>query len=124
MVEVAYDPALSQTFAHICDRDIPELPIVAVPQNNTTMSPFNTEYEATVVGENLLDWNPVWRWMLSNTTIKIGGTGLIHIEKIDHLKTNRRIDAVVTSSIAHGRLQAHLRQAPTVEYIPFEEYTY
>lgn len=123
--EIAYDPALSGTFVHLCDEHIPDADIVAVPQNNTTMSPFNVAYEEDVVGEKVLDHNPVWRWMLSNTTIRIGPTGMIYIEKVEDRKTSRRIDAVVTSVISHGRLQALLRDsAKEIPYIPLDQYVY
>lgn len=124
ILEVAYDPALSSSFLYLCEEKIPELDIVAIPQNNTTMGPFNAAYEESVVGERVACTNPVWRWMLSNTTIRTGGTGLISLDKVEDRKTNRRIDAVVTSVIAHGRLVAYGREGKEIEYVPLENFSY
>ena len=121
--EVAYDPALSNYFVSLCDKDIPELNIVSTPPNRLTMGPFNVDYEEMVVSEKLCDNNPVWRWMLSNCTIQVGSTGLVHLEKIEDRKTSRRIDVVVTSSIAHGRLQNHLR-SNQIQEVDLSQYVY
>lgn len=110
VLEVAYDPARSQVFTHLAEGKLPDLNIVAVPQQNSTMGPFNVEWEAMIVGERLCDKNPVFRWMLSNATIVIGGTGLIHVDKIDERKSSKRIDAVITSVIAYNRLLEYTRQ--------------
>jgi len=124
IIEAVYDPALSGILEHLVEEQIPELHLTKFVQKPIYMAPLTTEYETILVGEKLCDCNPAWRWMLSNATIQVGGTGLVYIDKIDDRKSSRRIDCVITSIMALGRLQQYIRDNTVTEYIPLSEYTY
>lgn len=124
IVEVGFDRALSASLLQIADTELPELRLVEIPQTNSVMGPFNVEYEAMVVEEKLCDANPVWRWMLSNATIQVGATGLIHLDKIEDRKSSRRIDCVVTSVMAYNRLKEYRKNAVVIEQISLDAYSY
>lgn len=102
--EIAFDP-YNSTFLITELQDYIDL--VEVLQSMKNISPMAKDWEASIINSEIVDDNPVMRWMVSNAKVQSDINGNIKPIK-DAASTNscKRIDAVLTSLMAHGRIKA------------------
>ena len=103
LLEIAYDEYLS---GGLEDKFRNLATMIPVAQGNKLSVPI-AEWEKAILDNEIIDNNPVMRWMVSNAEVKVGPTGLIQIVKPESRKRSRRIDGVITSIMAHSRLKVH-----------------
>jgi phage terminase large subunit-like protein len=85
------------------------------PQNYKNMSSPSKDWEASILRKEIIDANPVMRWMVGCAGIYIDPNGNIKPVKSSHdPSSSQRIDGVVTSIMAMARLKA-LMQGGEVE---------
>lgn len=100
--EVAYDPYNSSTL--ITEME-PYCDLVEVLQSMKNISPMAKDWEASVINGEIVDNNPVMKWMVSCASVYKDSNG--NIKPIKEKGSNgNRIDAVITSLMAHGRCKA------------------
>lgn len=100
--ELLYDPYNSTSLINELQEDFN---MVEVAQNLKNLSPMSKSFEEQVRNGNIIDDNPVMKWMISNAQIYQDANGNIKVQKIDERKNNLRIDAVITSIMAVGRIK-------------------
>lgn len=104
--EIAFDPYNAATLM----KEIgPLVDLIEYPQNMKHMSPASKNWEAAIMSQQIIDDNPVMKWMVSNCAIYTDANGNIKPRK-DTRDNNspKRIDGVVTSVMAHSRLKTLL----------------
>jgi len=104
LTELAYDSYMS---GGLEDKFSELITMVPVPQG-TKLSVPAKDWEAAILSGELIDDNPVMRWMVSNAEVRYGATGLMQIVKPETNKNSKRIDGVITSIMAHTRLLANV----------------
>lgn len=100
--EIAFDPYNSVTLM----KEIgPLVDLVEYPQSMKHMSPSSKNWEASIMKGEIIDNNPVMKWMVSNTSIYTDANGNIKPQK-DSKDGNspKRIDGVITSIMAYSRV--------------------
>ncbi len=106
--EIAYDPYNAATLI----KEIgPLIDLVEFPQHMKYMSPVAKEWEAAVMNSEIIDNNPVMKWMVSNTAIYKDPNENIKPKKDSTDPTSpKRIDGVITSIMAFGRVKSIVDQ--------------
>jgi phage terminase large subunit-like protein len=106
--EIAYDPYNAATLI----KEIgPLVDLVEFPQHMKNMSPVAKEWEAAVMNTEVIDSNPVMKWMVSNTAIYKDPNENIKPKKDStDLSSPKRIDGVITSIMAFGRVKSYVDQ--------------
>lgn len=101
--EVLYDPYNASTL----EAEIgPLVDLVEVKQNMKNMSPFAKDWEAAVINSEIVDDNPVMKWMVSNASVYRDPNGNIKpIKDSPDPSSPKRIDAVITSVMCFGRMK-------------------
>jgi phage terminase large subunit-like protein len=101
--EIAFDPYNAVTLM----KEIgPLVDLVEYPQNMKSMSPASKSWEASVMGGDIIDDNPVMKWMVSNCSIYTDANGNIKPRKDSADNSSpKRIDGVVTSIMSYWRLK-------------------
>lgn len=106
--EIAYDPYNSVSLINEIG---PYIDLVEVAQNMKNISPMSKDWEGAVVNGDIVDDNPVMKWMVSNCKIKTDLDGNIKpIKDAASNTSSKRIDCVITSLMAHGRIKALLEE--------------
>jgi phage terminase large subunit-like protein len=106
--EIAFDPYNSATLI----KEIgPLVDLIEYPQSMKHMSPASKNWEASIMGGEIIDNNPVMKWMVSNCAIYTDANGNIKPKK-DSRDNNspKRIDGVVTSIMAYSRVRFLLEE--------------
>lgn len=102
--EIAYDRNLSSLIiAPLAD----SFNMVEFNQGIAYMSEPSKAWEKAVIEGNIIDNNPVMRWMVSCATVKTDPNDNIKVVKPQFTKTGKRIDGVITSIMANNRLDVH-----------------
>lgn len=101
---IAYDPWNAQEISRKLDNE--GVPIFRFEQNFRRMSPALKLWESAITAGEIIDNNPVMRWMVSCAAVKRDDKENIQLKKdaAGH-DTEKRIDGVVTSVIAHQMLR-------------------
>lgn len=93
--------------------------MIGFGQGFASMSAPSKDLERMILGQQLQhDGNPVLRWMASNATIEQDAAGNIKPAKN---KSNEKIDGIVATINALGRLNVHLGES---QYHNLEEFTF
>lgn len=103
--EIAYDRNLADFLIQDLQADFI---CVEFSQSITGMSEPSKAWESAIVGNRIIDNNPVMEWMVSCATVKPDANGNIKPIKPDANKTTKRIDGVITSIMANNRLEVAL----------------
>lgn len=102
--EIAYDPYNAVTLINEIG---PYVDLVEVAQNMKNISPMAKDWEAAIINREIVDDNPVMRWMVSNAKISSDINGNIKpIKDAASSSSTKRIDCVITSLMCHGRIKA------------------
>ncbi len=115
--EIAYDRNLSSL---IIEPLASSFNMVEFNQGIAYMSEPSKAWEKAVSDGQIIDNNPVMRWMVSCATIRTDANDNIKVVKPQFTKTSKRIDGVITSIMANNRLDIAIserawRQSATVE---------
>lgn len=98
-----YDPAKAKEFVMNYETKTTIMPF---RQNAANMSPAAKAWEKAIVDGQILDDNPVMRWMVSNAINKAHpDSGAYFITKSQTAKSRKRIDGVITSLMAYSVLR-------------------
>ena len=102
--EIAYDP---YNAVSLMNEIGPYVDLVEVAQNMKNISPMSKDWEASIINGDIIDDNPVMKWMVSNAKVKTDLDGNIKpIKDSASTSSSKRIDCVITSLMAHGRIKA------------------
>lgn len=101
--EILYDPYNAAT---LMTEIGPLVDLVEVNQNMKNMSPMAKDWEAAVINAEIVDGNPVMKWMVSNAAVYRDPNGNIKpIKEGGDASSSKRIDAVITSVMCLGRIR-------------------
>ena len=100
--EIAYDRNLSELLIEPLS-DL--FTMVDYNQSITAMSEPSKSWEVAVSKGEIIDNDPVMAWMVSCATTREDANGNMKIVKPDSNKSSKRIDMVITSVMAHDRLE-------------------
>lgn len=78
--------------------------LVEVPQSIKNLSPFVKRFEEEIYKGNIVDDNPLMRWEMSNAEVYRDPNDNLKIIKPDSRSSGKRIDNVITSLMAVGRI--------------------
>lgn len=105
--EVCFDPYNSATLINEIG---PLVDLIEVNQSMKNLSPMSKDWEASVINNEIVDNNPVMKWMVSCCSIYVDPNGNIKPVKNNGPKSTDRIDGVITSIMAHGRIKELLKE--------------
>ena len=105
--EVCFDPYNAGTLINEIG---PLVDLIQVNQNMKNMSPMSKDWEASVINKEIVDNNPVMKWMVSCCAVYVDANGNIKPVKNHGAASSDRIDGVITSIMSHGRLKEHLKE--------------
>lgn len=114
-LSIGYDVAHGMKFLRRMNEEAPNHPLVPFAQNWKKICPANRHFLDLIYQKKLIDNNPVMRWMVGCVKINIDRLGNVYFEKANYRQSNLRIDAVDTSVMALGLLDAALEDAPPAE---------
>ena len=103
--EILFDP---WNAGQLVDELGPYAELVEIRQSMKDISPFAKDYEAAVTSGEIVDGNPVMRWMVSNCDIYTDANGNIKPVKHGGKASPKHIDGVITSLMAMGRIKSLL----------------
>jgi phage terminase large subunit-like protein len=106
VLAIAYDPAKAKEFEQAFSA---RATIVPFAQKSANISPAAKAWEKAIVEGQIIDDNPVLRWMLSCAINKANpDSGSYFITKSPVAKARKRIDGVITSLMGFAVLQAQV----------------
>jgi phage terminase large subunit-like protein len=106
VLAITYDPAKAKEFEQAFAS---RATIVPFPQKSQFISPAAKAWEKAIVENQIIDDDPVIRWMLSCAINKANSdSGSYFITKSAVAKGRKRIDGVITSLMAFSVLQAQM----------------
>lgn len=82
--------------------------LIEVPQNLKNMSPFIKRFEEECYKGTIVDNNPLMQWQMSHAEVYRDPNENLKLQKPDSRASGKRIDNVVTSVMALGRIGALL----------------
>ena len=100
--EILYDPYNAAT---LMTEIGPLVDLVEVQQNMKNMSPMAKDWEAAVINKDIVDANPVMKWMVSCCSVYRDPNENIKPIKDGDAQSSKRIDAVITSLMCFGRIK-------------------
>lgn len=100
--EILYDPYNAAT---LMTEIGPLVDLVEVQQNMKNISPMAKDWEAAIINKEIVDANPVMKWMVSCCSIYKDPNDNIKPVKDGDRAGNKRIDAVITSLMCFGRIK-------------------
>lgn len=100
--EILYDPYNAAT---LMTEIGPLVDLVEVNQSMKNMSPMAKDWEAAVINKEIVDGNPVMKWMVSCCSIYKDPNENIKPVKDGDRSGSKRIDAVITSLMCFGRMK-------------------
>lgn len=104
--EIAYDRNLAQL---LIEPLAEKIDMVDFNQSITFMSEPSKSWETAISKGEIIDNNPVMAWMVSCATIRTDANDNIKVVKPDSNKSSKRIDGVITSIMAHNRLEVGIK---------------
>jgi phage terminase large subunit-like protein len=106
ILAITYDPAKAKEFEQAFAS---RATIVPFPQKSVNLSPAAKAWEKAIVEGQIIDDDPVIRWMLSCAINKHNSdSGSYFITKSPVAKARKRIDGVITSIMGFSVLQAQI----------------
>lgn len=105
--EICFDPYNAATLINEVG---PSIDLIQVNQNMKNMSPMSKDWEAAILNNEIIDNNPVMKWMVSGCSIYVDPNGNIKPIKTGGADSTNRIDGVVTSIMAFGRIKELLKE--------------
>lgn len=94
-----YDPWHANELTRRIETEYPQLLMVPFSQSLKSMSPATKDYEEQIYKQNVIDPNPVIKWMLGNVVVKPDVNG--NYKPLKHsVASTKRIDGIVTSIMA------------------------
>ena len=101
--EILFDPYNSSTLINEIG---PLVDLVEISQNMKNISPMAKDWEAAIINGDIVDANPVMKWMVSNASIYRDANGNIKpVKNAATASSTKRIDCVITSLMCYGRLK-------------------
>lgn len=110
MIGLTYDVAHALKFIESLDGKTPSLPKIPFSQGWKKISPANKAWLEIVYKKNLIDDNPVMRWMAGCVKIRNDRIGNTYFDKINYRQSPLRIDGVDTSVMALSMLKEQIDQ--------------
>ena len=107
-VGITYDVAHASKFIESLDDKTPSLPKIPFSQGWKKISPANKMWLEIVYKKQLIDANPVMRWMAGCVKIRTDRIGNTYFDKINYRASPLRIDGVDTSVMALSMLKAKI----------------
>lgn len=103
---IAYDATYASNFLRQISQSKASRPVVMMPFSQTwsKIAPANKDWLDLVYKGQIIDPNPVMRWMVGNVKRKEDRNGNISFIKADYAQSNLRIDGVDTSVMALAML--------------------
>lgn len=114
-LSIGYDVAHGLKFLRRMNEEMQAHPLVPFAQNWKKIGPANRHFLDLVYQKKLIDNNPVMRWMVGCVKINVDRLGNTYFEKANYRQSNLRIDAVDTSVMALGLLDAALENKGPAE---------
>lgn len=105
--EICFDPYNAATLINEVG---PYVDLIQVNQTMKNMSPMAKDWEASILNDEIVDTNPVMKWMVSGCSIYVDPNGNIKPQKTGGADSTNRIDGVITSLMAHGRIKELLKE--------------
>jgi phage terminase large subunit-like protein len=106
ILAITYDPAKAKDFEMAFSSRATIVPFI---QKSVNISPAAKAWEKAIVESQIIDDDPVVRWMLSCAVNKANSdSGSYFITKSPVAKSRKRIDGVITSLMAFSVLQAQI----------------
>ena len=104
IIDISYDP---YNAVSLINEIGPYVDLIEVPQTMKNISPMAKDWEAAIINREIVDDNPVMKWMVSNTKINTDLNGNIKpVKDAGSNVSSKRIDCVITSLMCHGRIKA------------------
>lgn len=101
--EILFDPYNASTLINEIG---PLVDLVEINQNMKNISPMAKDWEAAIINGDIVDDNPVMKWMVSNASIYKDANGNIKpVKNAANASSTKRIDCVITSLMCYGRLK-------------------
>ena len=100
--EILYDPYNAAT---LMTEIGPLVDLVEVQQSMKNMSPMAKDWEAAIINKEIVDANPVMKWMVSCCSIYKDPNENIKPVKDSDASNTKRIDGVITSLMCFGRIK-------------------
>lgn len=110
MIGLTYDVAHALKFIESLDAKTPTLPKIPFSQGWKKISPANKKWLEIVYKKQLIDDNPVMRWMAGCVRIRNDRIGNTYFDKINYRQSPLRIDGVDTSVMALSQLVEQIEQ--------------
>lgn len=110
MIGLTYDVAHALKFIESLDAKTPTLPKIPFSQGWKKISPANKKWLEIVYKKQLIDDNPVMRWMAGCVRIRNDRIGNTYFDKINYRQSPLRIDGVDTSVMALSQLIEQIEQ--------------
>ena len=110
MIGLTYDVAHALKFIESLDAKTPTLPKIPFSQGWKKISPANKKWLEIVYKKQLIDDNPVMRWMAGCVRIRNDRIGNTYFDKINYRQSPLRIDGVDTSVMALSQLVEQIDQ--------------
>ena len=101
--EILFDPYNSSTLINEIG---PLVDLVEIAQSMKSISPMAKDWEAAIINGDIVDDNPVMKWMVSNASVYRDANGNIKpVKNAQSASSTKRIDCVITSLMCYGRLK-------------------
>lgn len=110
LLGLTYDVAHASKFITGLDEKTPQLAKIPFAQGWKKISPANKRFLEIVYKKQLIDANPVMRWMVGCVKINNDRIGNTYFEKINYMQSPLRIDGVDTSVMALAMLTEQIEQ--------------
>ena len=104
LIGMTYDVAHASKFIEILEDKTPMLPKIPFSQGWKKISPANKKWLEIIYKKQLIDDNPVMRWMAGCVKIRNDRIGNTYFDKINYRQSPLRIDGVDTSVMALSML--------------------
>ena len=101
--EILYDPYNAAT---LMTEIGPLVDLVEVNQSMKNMSPMSKDWEAAIINSDIVDGNPVMKWMVSNCAVyRDPNDNIKPVKDAPEASSSKRIDGVITSVMCFGRMK-------------------
>ena len=124
VLAITYDPAKAKDFEIRFGKRATIVPFI---QKSANISPAAKGWEKAIVDGEIIDDNPVLKWMVSNAVNRMNpDSGSYFITKSATAKGRKRIDGVITSLMAHAVLanQVLIMSQPKPKMLDLSKITY
>lgn len=105
--ELCYDRYLMNDLITKIENEIPDLIHFPIRQNIVDFSPITKDYEKKMIDGEIVENNPIMKWMIGNVEIKPDVNGNYKPMKKGGATSTNRIDGVITSIMSLSRFVAN-----------------